>query len=1334
MPVSLAQFVLFFFLAAGPSANPPSPAADSRPDRVLDAVARPSPLASRSVAALEQPPRGPVPAELKTVSSGPSGLVLEFSCDSFVVGEDRLGSSVTFAGADRGAPGEPDLPHMTVLVGVPQTGAVRVNATAGRTDVRGNVTLAPVPAFTATERGAAFAAGSWPVELAEAGPVERMRDVRVVRLTINPAQYDPGTGRLSLHRRVRVSVEFTAAPTASVRRDPLDPVIATALVNGSEAANWKLDRLPDDTINFFNRSADWCRIRVDTTGIYRLTPADLKTAGYAPDAIDPATLKLYTIGPYTVGSNYPDTMVEVPVHVVDNGDGVFSGDDVVYFYAEAPSRWNENDTTWRFNPYARHSVFWLTWGGLTAGRRMTEASVATAASPAARAPGRARIERDILCPARSGLLWLWTQVFKPAGVLSTAETIVLPVPGRDTVYGLIGRCLGRTPDNQIATYKGKVYFNSAFLDSINIAAASNSPPQTLFRLNVPADAGSRGTADTLVFELYGDREMDVLLDWFEVRYAEKLALSSDRPHIEFWCTDSAAPLDFALEGGATALVLDVGDPWNPQRLTGGRVEGSRLYASYNPGRLTRIACALPDRARRPEAVERRSPGGLRSSTETADYYIIAPDEFAPAAELLARYRTDNVPGLVTATVRVARLSAIYDDYGFGMDEPGAIRRFLQAKRPAYVLLAGDGNYDYKDLLGLGKPVGVPPCELGYDIDPEVYGNIARALDAWYADLDGGNVPDLVLGRVTCRSAVELRGFIDKVRAYESQPPGFWMKRFLLVADDEWLGQVDPRYIDPIGYRHIQSCELMNTIAGDRLDPVKIYLTEYPLTTTNLKAGAQSDLLKRLTDGALMWAFFGHGAGFQLCHEQILHITNTVPQVTTGLRQPVAFYGSCGVGRFDDTRYESIAEELVRRTDGCIATVAATKATDPGGNEALARQLFTNLVERPDQSVGAAFYAAYSRTNTLYHLFGDPALKLRLPGLGVPPAADPDTFLPGGSVALTDSTPATRGTFELAAYEEQWFRSYRSDVGPVAYYLNGYNLFRAGGRFDSSLIATGFVVPRVEYPETTVVPNGSYVRVPGTCRVSVLAWDRDSAWSSINPGLWLGDSVVEPDDNAPPEIELWADGIRLAPGDTTDVPRSFTLTGVVSDPSGILLVPSVDAGLSLQVGTAARVELNGLFRYDNNSQTRGRFEYPIRLEQKNDALTVIATDNVVSPLNNHRRMVQVALKTRLDESLVLSDVLVWPNPSAGAARFTFNLSRPAYVTVKVFTLAGRLIRVLPQRLCGLGYGELEWDGLDAAGRTPANGVYLYKIDARATETSLGTGGSQATYRDRLIIHR
>jgi len=84
---------------------------------------------------------------------------------------------------------------------------------------------------------------------------------------------------------------------------------------------------------------------------------------------------------------------------------------------------------------------------------------------------------------------------------------------------------------------------------------------------------------------------------------------------------------------------------------------------------------------------RRSPGSLRNPAVSGDYFVVCPDEFYHAAELFASYREGNVVGIPNARVQTAKLSAVYDDYAFGIEEPGAIKRLLQAKRPAYVLLA-----------------------------------------------------------------------------------------------------------------------------------------------------------------------------------------------------------------------------------------------------------------------------------------------------------------------------------------------------------------------------------------------------------------------------------------------------------------------------------------------------------------------------------------------------------------------------------------------------------------------------------------------------------------------
>jgi hypothetical protein len=1122
------------------------------------------------------------------------------------------------------------------------------------------------------------------------------------------------------------------------------------LVNGADAIGWKLDLPLQDSINFFERSNVWCRIKTESTGVYRINSADLKAAGFKPESIAPATMKLYSIGPYAVNGPYPDTMVEVPVYVKDNGDAKFDKGEYLAFYAESPSYWQvsdssrlTNDTLWRSNVFTNYNCWWLTWGGEN-GRRMATVSGAGATNPLPTAYEHVRLEPDSLCPARSGLLWLWKDIVKTEGQ-DVAETFKLDLPRRDTIRWLKGRFYGKGSGYAYA----RLYLNGSLIgDSLRIKEALSVPPPVDFRFDsLPVEAAARaGKSDSLTVELYGDPEMEVFLDFIEVGYAEKLAVTKAELQLEFLAAEGGGA-EFGIEGAnGDVLLLDVTDPYSPVRITGTDVSGSRRTLRLSATGFRRLRCALSSGLLAPKEVVRRSPGNLRNPVLSGDYYIVCPDEFYHAGELFARYREGNVAGIPNARVRVAKLSEVYDDYAFGIEEPGAIKRLLQAKRPAYVLLAGDGTYDYRNILALRTGPVLPPYELGYDIDPEVYGDVAKALDAWYADLDGYGphpTPDLILGRVTVRSPVEFRQFLDRVKKYETQPLGYWAKRYLLLADDEIEGSYDEP--DPLRYDHIPACDTQAQMAAGLLDPVKVYLTEYPLTSTKLKAAASTELVRQLNSGALLFCFFGHGAGFQLCHEQALHITNTVPSVNNGSRSPFAFYGSCGVGRFEDTRYEAIAEELVRKEGGTIAGVGATKATGSFSNAQLARVMFGRLMNYPDDPIGPAFFQAYVEK---YHLFGDPATVLRMPHRAPVPEVRPDTFYPGGrnEFEATD-TVNTKGRYEVSAHDAVWHREYHSTFTggssfSITYDLPGYEIHHAGGTFDSSRILGSFIVPRMPYPETTDVGNGRYIRLPGTGRVSLLSFDGSTALSYERDSIALDTAMVATSDDEPPLASLYADGIPLVPApDTNRVPRSFDLFGRLSDPSGIFLVPNMDPSiqdvvLSLKMGGTA-TPLASYFHYDNNSTVAGQFTYPLKLQNAFDSLTVTAADNMVDPTNpgRNRTRVMVLLQTQLNDALKLTDCLVYPNPTTGPAKFTFGLNRAALVSVKIFTIAGRLVRVLPPAPCGFDYNQLEWDGLDKDGQPPANGVYLYKLDARVTElSSAGAQSASASFRDKFIIYR
>ncbi|MBM3320517.1 MAG: T9SS type A sorting domain-containing protein [Candidatus Eisenbacteria bacterium] len=68
----------------------------------------------------------------------------------------------------------------------------------------------------------------------------------------------------------------------------------------------------------------------------------------------------------------------------------------------------------------------------------------------------------------------------------------------------------------------------------------------------------------------------------------------------------------------------------------------------------------------------------------------------------------------------------------------------------------------------------------------------------------------------------------------------------------------------------------------------------------------------------------------------------------------------------------------------------------------------------------------------------------------------------------------------------------------------------------------------------------------------------------------------------------------------------------------------------------------------------------------------------------------------------------PNPLRDDTRLSFNLSQPGAVTVAVFDVRGRRVRVLHEGEMEAGFHSLSWDGRDAKGNPVADGVYFARL--------------------------
>jgi hypothetical protein len=411
--------------------------------------------------------------------------------------------------------------------------------------------------------------------------------------------------------------------------------------------------------------------------------------------------------------------------------------------------------------------------------------------------------------------------------------------------------------------------------------------------------------------------------------------------------------------GAAAAVLETaeaGPIWltGVETVPGGvrfRVESGRSYTVVGPDAVLNVA-----EVRKPlETV-------LKSTRIGADYVAIGPREFVEAAGPLLDSRRDQ--GLLA---RGVALEEVYSEFGFGEETPKAIRDFLSYAyhswkvAPRYVVLLGDATFDFKDRLGTGIVNQVPPWMV-----KTTY--IETASDPAYAAVNGEDLlPDLAIGRLPAASLEELQTMIQKILMWESSG-GVLDDKVVLVTDNP----------DAAGDFVADAEELAHTILSAK-DLRKIYLSTLGAAATR---GAVRDAFD---EGSALMNYIGHGAIHVWAAENILNIMdvgNLAPQDG----QPILLTMNCLNGYFHFPYFDALAESLLKAEGkGAIAAFSPSGLSLNDAAHVFHRAMLVEILEGGHNRLGDAVLAAqatYAESGALpemlaiYHLFGDPAMKLR----------------------------------------------------------------------------------------------------------------------------------------------------------------------------------------------------------------------------------------------------------------------------------------------------------------------------------------------------------------------
>ena len=145
-------------------------------------------------------------------------------------------------------------------------------------------------------------------------------------------------------------------------------------------------------------------------------------------------------------------------------------------------------------------------------------------------------------------------------------------------------------------------------------------------------------------------------------------------------------------------------------------------------------------------------------------------------------------------------------------------------------------------------------------------------------------------------------------------------------------------------------------------------------------------------------------------------------------------------------------------------------------------------------------------------------------------------------------------------------------------------------------------------------------------------------------------------------------------------------------------------------------------YDDENPIRANFSFTPDLTNGTYRLLVTATDT-------SENTTEMEAVFTLDEEVTLNEVFNVPNPIEGNKTFfTYQLAQsPDKVSIKIYTVSGRLIRTLSDTSAKRGNNETFWDGRDETGVRCANGVYLYRVIAHTDNGTVQKIGKLAIIR-------
>lgn len=1100
--------------------------------------------------------------------------------------------------------------------------------------------------------------------------------------------------------------------------------------------------------NYANNSVlangKWYKVRVNRTGIYKLTYTDLKEAGVPVSSVNPSKLQLYGNGgeqlPYNNSKHNPDDLNENSIYLKGANDGSFDNGDFILFYAQGPSFWKYKSSLNRFvhdiHEYDEEAYYFLTYGQQS-GKRIQQKSPPS--SPATH-----------------------TTTTFDSYRFHEKESVNLLHSGR--------RWFGNVYDikNQ-HSYK----FNFPELVSnkpvkFRVALAARHTSNTQFKLNIngqnkfvqiPAIANDylstyAGTSkNTFSLNLNnGNINMNVTyqkpvssttgwMDYIEINAREKLKYRNQQLAFrDMSVTGNGNVAEYTISNASQNVkVWDVTQPYKP-KLINTDLTNNQLVFKATADTLRNFIAHKNSyyNAKITSKVDNQNLHGLSQT----DMVIVTP----PAFEKQAKEVADIHRSQDNLTVHIVKPYEVYNEFSSGQKDVTAIRNFMRmfydratsdTELPDYLLLFGDGTYDPKNRIG-GNKNTIITFQSSTSLNP----TRSYITDDYFGLFDPGEGVnaygslDLGIGRLPVSTVEEANNAVTKIKRYLnmdttamkqdiSQNPSMvktlqdWRNIICFIADDEddnlHLNQADGI-----------SNKLQNNRPTYNID--KIYFDAYKQVTTpggQRYPEANEAINERMQKGTLIMNYTGHGGEAGWAHEQVLKIDD-ITSWENKYNMPIFMTATCEFSRFDNPKRVSAGEHVfLNPNGGAIALFSTTRVAYAGSNAQLNQSFYNNLFKKSNgETLRLGDLMRYSKVEANssqnhsllnFALLGDPALQPAFPEKQVTTTSinHKDTSITDTLSALSEVTVEGKIMNESGSFDS----TFNGILYPTVY--DKASKYETRGQDPESNKTSFRLRDNILYKGKASINNGKFsfkFVIPkdisydfGKGKISYYADNGITDANGYYNNFLIGETSDSADtDQTGPEIELFMNDFSFESGDITN--ENPVLLARLYDEHGINTVGNGighDIVVILDKNPDNQAVLNDYYESDLDSYQEGTVRYPYsNLSEGRHTLTVKAWD-----VYNNSSEATIEFVVTNSENVSIKNLTVYPNPSQGNVWFTFDHNQACCgmeFMVEIFNLKGQKIETLNTNVNSEGYSvsPLKWDGKSASGSRVEGGMFIY----------------------------